>query len=231
MDLFVYSDESGVLDYVHNNYYVFGGILFIGKDEKDIAQRKYLSAERAIRNSQKYNRNDELKASKISNKEKAKLYRSLNNYYKFAVVIRQNQLNINIFNHKKSKQRFLDYAYKIGLKALLQKLIRENIIDTKQINNIWVYPDEHTTATDGKYELTEGLLREYKYGTFNDNWQNFFPPILPDIAGLIVTLCNSSSTTLVRAADIIANHVYHCAEKEQLESLKNNDHLVITELP
>ena len=155
----------------------------------------------------------------------------MNNYYKFAVVIRQNQLNINIFNHKKSKQRFLDYAYKIGLKSLLQKLIKEKVIDPKQINNIWVYPDEHTTATDGRYELTEGLLREYKYGTFNDNWQNFFPPILPDMKGLVVTLCNSSSTTLVRAADIIANHVYHCAEKEDIDSIKNNDYLVITELP
>lgn len=42
MDLFVYSDESGVFDYKHNKIFTFGGLIFIGKEQKDIATRKFL---------------------------------------------------------------------------------------------------------------------------------------------------------------------------------------------
>lgn len=231
MDLFVYSDESGVFDYVHNDYYVFGGLLLIGKENKDIASRKYSAAERTLRKSGGYQSDDELKAAKVTNSEKSKLYRSLNQHYKFAVVIDQRKINRNIFNEKKSKQRYLDYAYKLGLKALLKVLLRDGIIKSDSIDVIRVFPDEHTTATNGKYELREGLLQEYKHGTFNDNYNVFYKPILPDIKSLDVTFCNSSSVTLVRAADIIANHVYYYTITGKLEQLRNNEHLIITELP
>ena len=49
MDLFVYSDESGVFDYKHNKIFTFGGLIFIGKEQKDIATRKFLHAERCLR--------------------------------------------------------------------------------------------------------------------------------------------------------------------------------------
>lgn len=49
MDLFIYSDESGVFDKVHNEIFVFGGLIFLGKEEKDVYNRKYLAAEKAIR--------------------------------------------------------------------------------------------------------------------------------------------------------------------------------------
>ena len=47
MNIFVYSDESGVLDKAHNDIFVFGGIVFLSKDERDIAARKYSAAERS----------------------------------------------------------------------------------------------------------------------------------------------------------------------------------------
>ena len=31
MDIFVYSDESGVFDVSHNEYFVFGGLILLGK--------------------------------------------------------------------------------------------------------------------------------------------------------------------------------------------------------
>lgn len=31
MDIFVYSDESGVFDVKHNDYFVFGGLILLGK--------------------------------------------------------------------------------------------------------------------------------------------------------------------------------------------------------
>ena len=46
MNIFVYSDESGVFDKVHNDIYVYGGIIFLSKEEKDNNVRKYLNVEK-----------------------------------------------------------------------------------------------------------------------------------------------------------------------------------------
>ena len=49
MNIFVYSDESGVLDKVHNKVYVFGGLVYLSKNDRDVASRKYSKAEQDIR--------------------------------------------------------------------------------------------------------------------------------------------------------------------------------------
>ena len=41
MNFFVYSDESGVFDRVHNDIYVFGGLILTGKEEKEITYNKF----------------------------------------------------------------------------------------------------------------------------------------------------------------------------------------------
>ena len=33
MNLYIYSDESGVFDKVHNDIYVYGGVLFLSKED------------------------------------------------------------------------------------------------------------------------------------------------------------------------------------------------------
>ncbi len=207
MDIYIYSDESGVFDYIHNKYYVYGGLILLGKDEKDSLERKYKAAEKTI--SSHYTPGIELKASAITHGHRAKLFRSTNNYYKFGVIIDQNKVLKEIFNNKKSKQRYLDYAYKIGVKNALTKLLDLGMIKKDEINYMHFFIDEHTTATDGKYELQESLLQEFKEGTFNMNYQLFFKPIFPNLKGLDLTYCNSAKKTLVRASDVIANRIYY----------------------
>ena len=161
-----------------------------------------------------------MKASKISNKEKGKLYRSLNNAIKFGVIINQENVLDRIFLSKKDRQRYLDFAYKVGLKKAIQALISENKICAADIRNIHVFNDEHTTATNGRYELREALEREFKTGTYNWNYDKYFPPLLPEMSGGIdLFFCNSSTTTLVRAADIIANRIYHAVLSNKIDSL------------
>lgn len=214
MDIYVYSDESGVFDHIHNIYYVFGGLILLGKNEKDSCERKYKKAEASI--SHNYAPGTELKASVISPAERSKLFRSVNHYNKFGAVITQADVNKEIFNNKKSKQRFLDFAYKRGVKNALQQMMNLGLFLPSDVDNMYFYIDEHTTATDGRYELREGLLQEFKEGTFNYNFQKFFEPIFPDIHTLNLQYCNSAKKTLVRTADIIANRIYH-------EVLKGND--------
>ena len=126
MDLFIYSDESGVFDKEHNEIYVYGGLIFLGKEQKDDYARKYIAAEKSLRG-QKYAANEELKACRISNKEKGKLYRSMNGAIRFGVIVNQKNVLERIFQSKKDKQRYLDFAYKIGLKKALQKMIADGI--------------------------------------------------------------------------------------------------------
>ena len=76
MNIFVYSDESGVFDVVHNKIYVFAGLVFLSKEEKDIETRKYIAVENQIKNSEGLASNIEAKANVLSNKSKSKIFRS-----------------------------------------------------------------------------------------------------------------------------------------------------------
>lgn len=105
MDIFVYSDESGVFDKKHNDIYVYGGLIFLSKREKDDNTRKYIKAENDIRISGNYGSDTELKANLITNNEKSKLYRSLNQHVKFGAVINQKEVIDRIFQGKKDKQK------------------------------------------------------------------------------------------------------------------------------
>lgn len=208
LNIYVYSDESGVLDKVHNNIFVFGGLVFLSKEERDVAARKYCKAEKTVREVGNYSNNVEIKASTITLKERGSLYRSLNKCYKFGAVVNQRRVLNSIMADKKSKQRFLDYVYKIALKRLLEKLIEENIINPAEVERITLYIDEHTTSTNGIYELRQSLEEEFKRGTHSHNYTKFFPPIFPQMLDVQLNYCNSSVNRLVRAADIVANRIY-----------------------
>lgn len=98
MNIYVYSDESGVFDKVHNEWFVFGGLIFLSKEDRDNVERKYRYAEKCLR--EKYPDNKELKATILGNKEKAKLFRSLNQCFKFGVSIHQPEILEQIYKHK-----------------------------------------------------------------------------------------------------------------------------------
>lgn len=176
MNLYIYSDESGVFDKIHNDIYVYGGLICFSKNEVDSLICQYKQMEQYIRVSE-HIKTDELKAVRISNKSKAKLYRRLNKVYKFGAVI-----------------------------------------------------NEHSTATNGRYELRESLAQELLHGTYNWNYSKFYEPILPKNANLHLTFCDSNKKPLIRAADIIANRIFYYANHKNTNELLN-DHLFIHNLP
>ena len=207
MDIFIYSDESGVFDVIHNKYYVFGGLIFLGKADKDACSRKYKHAEEVI--AARYGFKSEIKASSITNEEKSKLFRSLNRFIKFGVIIDEQRVLPNIFTDKKSKQRYLDYAYKIAVKRALEDLSKHQRVNLEDVVNMRFYIDEHTTATNGRYELKEALDMELNVGTYNMDYSKHFPPLFSHKVPIYLEYCDSSKTTLVRAADIVANRLYY----------------------
>lgn len=231
MNIYIYSDESGVFDKKHNNIYVFGGVIILGSKEKEIWSRKYAAVEKIIRSNKGVGNDYELKATQITNKEKGKIFRSLNQCYKFGVVIDQKKVLDRIFESKKDKQRYLDYAYKIAIKRALEGLISEKRIIPGDVERLYFYVDEHTTATNGKYELGEALEQEFKYGTYNQQYSIYFPPIFPFVKEVQLSFCNSKTTMLVRAADIVANKIYYLVRQEKDKKLKEINNLNIEYLP
>lgn len=229
MNIFVYSDESGVFDKFHNEVFVFGGVIFLSKEDKDLASRKYIRAEKTLRANGEHESKQELKACKITHKEKSKLYRSLNSVIKFGAIIDQKKILDKIMLDKKSKQRYLDFAYKIALKRAFENMIKSKMINSQEVDNLYVFVDEHTTATNGKYELREALEQELKNGTWNFEYQIYYAPVFPNLKSLELKFCNSESTTLVRAADIVANKLYYKAVTKQ-DSIEQ-EKLYITKLP
>ena len=230
MNIYIYSDESGVFDKVHNDIFVFGGLIILGNESKQEWSRRYSKAEKIIRQKKRVGIDYELKATQITNSEKGKLFRSLNNCYKFGVVIKQKQILPRIFNSKKDKQRYLDYAYKIAVKRAFNNLINNRLIDCNEIEGLYFFVDEHTTATNGRYELREALEQEFKWGTYNYEYSCYFPPIFSCLKTVNLEFCNSQSKLLVRSADIVANRIFYLYnnDKEKLKTI-NNLHLI--ELP
>ena len=231
MNIYIYSDESGVFDKKHNESFIFAGLICIGSDDKDIWSRKYSHVEGVIRNKKHASKDFELKATNISNKEKGKLFRSLNRCYKFAVVIKEKEVLDEIFRSKKDKQRYLDFAYKIGVKRALEELIKKGIIKPSEVERLHFFVDEHSTATNGRDELNESLEQEFKLGTYNWRYDRFFPPIFKDLKDVQVEFCNSKNKLLVRAADIVANRVFHLVREKQYQKLQNIQNLKVTFLP
>lgn len=231
MNIFIYSDESGVFDKYHNDYFVFAGLVFLSKEEKDNAIRLYRNAENTIRISKNLNSSQELKACFLENKDKYKLFRSLNGFYKFGVVVEQKRIYDKIFNHKKTKQRYLDYAYKIAVKNCLKTLIAKDIITPTEHHNLYFYIDEHSTATNGRYELQQSLEEEFKIGTINFDYNIFYNPIFPNLDTLSLKFCDSKVMPLIRASDIIANNLYYKAISNQVTDVIFKEKFHLTILP
>lgn len=116
-------------------------------------------------------------------------------------------------------------------KRKFQDLITKNKINPDYITAIHIFADEHTTATNGRYELQQSLEKEFKYGTFNFNYSKFFEPIFPNLSCIDVQYCNSEKIILIRAADIIANKLYRKVLINDEYSLLNHHNFKISYLP
>ena len=219
MTIYIYSDESGVFDQKNNDYFVFGGLIFLSKQSRDDWSRKYIRAERTVRDKENIPTDKEIKASVISNHSKSKLYRSLNGVEKFGIVIHEKKLSPNLFVDKKGKQRYLDWAYKIAVKRKFTKMISDGLINADEVTELCFYVDEHTTATNGVYELRESLEQEFSRGTYSCNWMVFHSPIFPNLKSVNVLFCNSRNKTLIRAADIVSNKLYFLCTHGQTDQI------------
>lgn len=231
MDLFIYSDESGVFDPDRYDFFVFGGLMFFSSAEAEDAARLYQHAEKLVKKKDGLADDSEPKASNLTFGSRYKLFRALNHFHKFAVVVHQKRVLSQVSQNKKSKQRYLDYVFKIAVKREFESLLRNGAIKNQDVHRLRFFVDEHATATDGRYELREALEREFKWGTFNYKYSCFYPPIFSALNAVELKFCDSKVKPLIRAADIVANRVFNAAIKGDLVSLKERQNMLIIEQP
>lgn len=210
MDIFVYSDESGVFDCYHSRYFVFGGLVFLDSETMQNASRRYQAYENAVRQRLSIPHSEEVKACNLPLKSRRLLLRSTNREFRFGVVIEIPALRIRwrIADDKKSRQRYMDFAYKIAVKRFLSSLIRDGAINPLAVRAIHFFTDQHHTATNGRYELRESLEQELIRGTINFETQDAYLPLFPQAKTVTVKYCDSRKVALIRAADMVANKIY-----------------------
>lgn len=211
--VYVFADESGTFDVDHNTFFTYGGVVILSKDAYDYSIRKYLGFESSLReNNESYKVLDEIKASNMTLRDRKRAFKLINDkrIVKFCIVINQKKLQKEIFNSKQSKQRFLDYALKRGIKEGINTLIYRNGIKYTDIDNVQVIVDEHSTSTNGRYDLYESIVSELIDGTFNFNYQRFYPAILRHLSrsNLKLQYLDSKNHALIRLSDVIANWAY-----------------------
>lgn len=232
MNLYFYTDESGTFDCVRGKYFVYGGILFLDAERRENFARKYKAVEDAVRKDSEISDEAELKACALSVDDRRRLFRASNNEFRFGVIVHIQNLRIRekIAHNKREKQRYLDYAFKICVRRYLEYLIAKGIIIPDDVTNLHFYIDQHTTATNGRYELEEALLKEFLSGTTNFTYDCFFPPLFLNAGSLKVTYCDSKHIALIRSADIIANRIYQKLRNGSI-CLDKQDNFHIITLP
>lgn len=132
-------------------------------------------------------------------------------------------MNIYVYSDESGVFDKVHYVYKISVKRAFEQLILNKQIIPNEIENIYFFVDEHTTATNGRYELREGIEQELKNGTHNFEYNTYYPPIFPNVRSIDMKFCNSESTLLVRAADIVANRVFYLQRNDLIKLNAIND--------
>lgn len=227
-NIYVYADESGVFDQVHNDLYTFGGIILPSQNEHDRQLHRYRDAEARVRRSLGASAPDELKATLLSPKHKTSLYKSANIGVRFGAVIHQDKVLEDVFADKKDKQRYLDYAFQFALRTAFEHMICEEKIRRDDPIALRIIMDQHSTATNGIYELGESIEQEFTRGTFDSTYQQHFPPVLSRSARVSVKHADSALEQLVRAADVVANRLLWMAKTGHKY---RNSGIVVVDLP
>ena len=105
------------------------------------------------------------------------------------------------------------------------------MVNPNEVERIYFCVDEHTTATNGIYELRESLEQEFKRGTYNFDYSIYYEPIFKCLKDVHLEYCNSASKLLIRAADIAANRVYYLAKNEYKLKLSQINNINVVYLP
>ena len=208
-NVYVFSDESGVLDNKHYDYFVYAGMIIIGKQELDSYHRRYIALEKKLRMKSAYKNLSELKGYKLADADRAKLMAIFSDIFKFALVIKQEKVrNQRIYATPRFKQQYLTTVYRYCLKCAINKMISSGLLPTTETTNIFINEDNYKVAPDILKEMEKSMLDDFKYGYYDPEKSILIPPLFKKLETVSISLKESEANALIRGADIIAHTVY-----------------------
>ena len=230
MTIFVRADESGVFDPVHNDFFIFAGLIFLDAQEMELTSRRYLSMEKKLRKKKEYKTLPELKATLLNHEDRRTLFRVTESCSRFCVIVKLSHLDSkSVFADKKSKQRYLDYAFKRGLKHAITCMAERGSIFYEDPAQFSILLDERTNASNGLYDLEESIYREMR-GEIRNIHSKAFPAALPNTQKVTIKYGNSEHEPLLRCADVLANRILHECRHGSMENIRNQN-LFVLRLP
>lgn len=227
-NIYFYVDDSGVLHRnARNEYFIYAGYCFLGKEHREDAHRKYRTLSDKIKRG--LHLHTEAKACHLEPKHKNKLYKIMRGYDSFSVAVRISELRSYVLDDKNSIHRYKDYALKRIIKEEVKKLLSLGKIDDREEIHIHIFVDEQNTATNGIYGLGDSVKEELAKGIMNFNYGTFYKPILHGRLFVDVTYCDSSKDYLIQACDILANRIWtsYYVRNEKLRILTDHTSLIL----
>ena len=232
MTIFIRADESGVFDPIHNDFFIFAGLIFLNRQEMELTGRRFLSIEKKLRQKKEYKNIPELKAALLKHSDRRTLFSVTESCNRFASVINLKKIDRKaVLADKKSKQRYLDYAFELGLKRAVQCMAAKGSISFDDPAEFDIILDERTSATNGEYNLAESILHEMRGEICNINTLMTFAPVLPAAKKVSVRYGNSAKEPLLRAADVLANRILHECRHGNICNLMGKNNLFTLSLP
>ena len=241
----VYLDDSGVLvKNRHDKYFVYGGYITVGETQRGNAHAEFKVLSDRIRESvlkdnstedwvrNEITKNNELKAHHfIYNKNKRALVKVLSKYESLACAVEIPRLKEYTTNDNLSLHRYKDYSIKRLIKFKLQRMILQKQIDPSKPTSLNIFIDEQYTSTNGFYDLSGSIEKEFKYGIENWNFGIIHEPIFPNCdIDIRIKFCDSKNNYMIQAADILANTIYTSFNYD-FPNMRRLPHLDILPLP
>ncbi|MCR5236427.1 MAG: DUF3800 domain-containing protein [Lachnospiraceae bacterium] len=226
-EVIFFFDDSGVM---HKNapggYFVYAGYVFTSREELNHARRKYINANKKLKES--LGRSDELKAANLKPRHKRALYEAVKEYASVSVIVDLSRVYDYILKDKKSICRYKDYVLKRCVKNRLKRLIANGDINKDEDIEIHIYIDEQLTATNGYYDLRDSIREELQYGIVNFNYGITHPHVFDSNVIVNIEYCDSSRNYMIQASDILANRIWSSYVKDKKELRKIPNHAPLT---
>lgn len=215
---------------------VYGGIVFLSKNEKD----KFITQYRSIINSFKCNycKNNssncnnncpEIKNTNIHPNHKRWIMNYIKKYFIIGLVINNDLIYNYIKDNKAAKGRFIHYSIRWLIKEIIESLITSNKIDPYKPISLTINIDQQTTKSNGYYNLKDGIIEELKHGKINYNYSSKIDPIIYSELNVDTIYCNSYKNYGVQATDLVAGtlrkKILKTINEEKTLNTKINDFL------
>lgn len=226
-EVIFFFDDSGVLTKKETSgYFVYAGYVFTSRNTLNIARRKYIHANKALKKA--LGRNDELKAASLTTNHKRALFNAVREYESVSVTVDISQVYNHILAEKKSICRYKDYALKRCIKNKLKALIADGIISKTEKIKLHIYIDEQLTATNGYYDLKDSIKEELQYGIINFDYGVKHQNLFDSNVEVVIQYCDSRENYMIQASDILANRIWNSYRTKNRNLRSIDNHIALT---